>query len=44
MERDALFAEAVHADAKQRGYACLVTDGSIGIDEMFRTVCNLFEL
>ena len=44
MERDALFAETVHADAKQRGYACLVTDGSIGIDEMFRTVCNLFEL
>ena len=43
MERDALFAEAVHADAKQR-YACLVTDGSIGIDEMFQSVCNLFEL
>ena len=44
MERDVLFAETVHADAKQRGYVCLVTDGSVGIDEMFRTVCNLFEL
>ena len=44
MERDALFAEAVHADAKQRGDACLVTDGRVGVEDMFRAVCDLFEL
>lgn len=44
MVRDELFAQAIRSDAIEKGYACIITDGTTGIDERVRQVSRIFGL
>ena len=44
MERDALFAVTVKEKADKIGYKSIITDGTIGIDNIYEQVVNWFNL
>jgi hypothetical protein len=44
MERDALFAVTVKEKADKFGYKSIITDGRIGIDNIYDQVVNWFNL